>query len=100
MNRCVQAIVLLAAVLVLSGPGVAEERKGKPSKDAGWRELFNGKNLGGWQNSEGGKPGAGWVVESGAVCRTRQSGDLWTRERFGNFILDLEFKTKGNSGIF
>jgi hypothetical protein len=25
---------------------------------------------------------------------------IWTKERFGNFILDLEFKTEGNSGIF
>ncbi|HEY8505621.1 MAG TPA: DUF1080 domain-containing protein, partial [Gemmataceae bacterium] len=27
-------------------------------------------------------------------------GDIWTRERFGDFVLDLEFKTQGNSGVF
>ena len=25
---------------------------------------------------------------------------IWTKERFGNFVLDLEFKTEGNSGVF
>ena len=25
---------------------------------------------------------------------------IWSKERFGDFILDLEFKTEGNSGLF
>jgi hypothetical protein len=67
----------------------------KPAK-----ELFNGKDLSGWQNAGGGAPGAGWAVEDGAMVRKNQAGDIWTKERFGNFVLDLEFNTKGNSGVF
>jgi hypothetical protein len=64
------------------------------------KELFNGKDLSGWQNAGGGAPGAGWAIEDGAMVRKNQAGDIWTKDRFGNFVLDLEFNTKGNSGVF
>jgi hypothetical protein len=66
----------------------------------GWRYLFNGQNLTGFQNESGGKPSPNWVVENGSIVRKPNAGMIWSRERFGNFILDLEFKTEGNSGIF
>jgi Domain of Unknown Function (DUF1080) len=28
------------------------------------------------------------------------SGDIWTKARYGDFVLELEFKTTGNSGVF
>jgi hypothetical protein len=65
-----------------------------------WEVLFNGKDLAGWQNAGGDAPGAGWVVEDGAMIRQERAGDIWTKERFGDFVLEAEFKTKGNSGIF
>lgn len=64
------------------------------------RPLFNGKDLTGWMNRDG-KPSTGWTVEDGALTRGgKAAGDLWTEERFGDFILELEFKTQGNSGVF
>jgi type 1 glutamine amidotransferase len=66
----------------------------------GWRTLFNGKDLSGWQNRDGKAPGAGWTVQDGTLRREKGAGDLWTKDRFGDFVLDLEFKTEGNSGIF
>ena len=71
-----------------------------PKADDGWIPLFDGKDLGQWQNAGGGKPGAGWVVQDGAMVREKNAGDIWTKERFGDFVLDLEFKTEGNSGVF
>jgi len=62
--------------------------------------LFDGTDLSKWQNSSGDKPGAGWVIENDVLARKPKAGMIWTKERFGNFILDLEFKTEGNSGIF
>jgi len=73
----------------------------KPSGIEGkQRVLFDGKSLDGWMNAAGGAPGKGWVLQDGAMVRTARSGDIWTKERFGDFVLDLEMKTKGNSGIF
>jgi hypothetical protein len=67
--------------------------------------LFNGKNLDGWLTG----PNNAWVVEDGTLTLRREMDGkehnldyLWTREQYGNFILELEYKmTKGtNSGIF
>lgn len=66
----------------------------------GWICLFDGKDLGQWQNAGGQEPGKGWVIQDGALVRSTASGDIWTKQRFGDFTLDLEFKTEGNSGIF
>ena len=43
----------------------------------------------------------GWSLKDG-VLSSNEKGDLWTKERYANFVLDLEFKVvKGcNSGIF
>jgi len=51
------------------------------------------------------KPGA-WVFEADGVLAAKGGEghdlDIWTKDRYGNFILDLEFKVdKGtNSGVF
>jgi len=67
----------------------------QPAED-GWRQLFNAKDFTGWML----KPGT-WVVKDGAMERIG-GGYVWTAERFGDFVLDLEFKISkgGNSGIF
>jgi sugar phosphate isomerase/epimerase len=46
------------------------------------------------------KPGS-WEVTDGVLFAIR-GGDLWTKERYGNFILDLQFKLDEgtNSGVF
>jgi len=101
---------LAAAIGVLTmaaGQGIAEEAKkptqAKPEgvgKVGGSIALFDGRDLSKWTNADGKEPGTGWVVEDGALVRKSGGGDIWTRDRFGDFILDLEFKTEGNSGIF
>lgn len=68
--------------------------------EGGWKTLFNGRNLDGWMSSEGGAPGANWTVEDGTLKRAGRGGYIWTRERFGDFELELEYMTEGNSGVF
>lgn len=62
--------------------------------------LLNGKDLSGWMNAAGDAPGKGWQVEDGVLVRVAGAGDIWTKERYGDFILSLEFQTEGNSGVF
>jgi hypothetical protein len=64
----------------------------------GWKLLFDGKTLNGWQLS---KPGT-WGVEDGAIARVSKGSYIWTENKYGNFILDLEYKVSPNcnSGIF
>jgi hypothetical protein len=77
----------------------AEDSRAESEKD-GFSALFDGKSLEGWTDRTGGRPGEGWVIEDGALTRKGKAGDIWTKQRFGDFVLDLEFKTKGNSGVF
>jgi hypothetical protein len=81
----------LSAVFLSAG---AAERK-----EGGWR-LFDGTDLAGWTSAAGQQPGRGWIVDDGALVRREPAGDLWTKDRFGDFTLDLEFQTTGNSGVF
>ena len=36
-------------------------------KAAGWKSLFDGKNLTGWRNFKKQTIGAGWIVDNGAI---------------------------------
>ncbi len=54
----------------------------------------------GWMHAGGGTPGSNWNIEDGALVRKGKGGDIWTKERYGDFVLEVEFKTKGNSGVF
>jgi len=61
----------------------------------GWKPVFE-PDLSNADLNEG-----GWVFENGElICKL--NGDLWTKESYGDFILDFEFKLADgtNSGIF
>ncbi len=64
-------------------------------------ELFNGKDLTGWQVMSDNKDS--WKVEDG-VLYTEGKGGGWiaTTDQFDNFKLELEFRVPegGNSGVF
>ncbi|NLF67839.1 MAG: DUF1080 domain-containing protein [Candidatus Anammoximicrobium sp.] len=68
--------------------------------DQGWIRLFDGQDLSAWDNGSGGAPGAGWVVQDGTLIRQKPAGYIWSKQSFGDFVLELEFKTEGNSGVF
>ncbi len=71
-----------------------------PAAD-GFVELFNGKNLDGWFVQP--ETPQVWTVQKGGVlARKPKSSYLWTKEVYGDFILELEFNvTAGcNSGVF
>lgn len=73
-------------------------------EEPGFRNLFDGKSLAGWDIVRPGAPQSpGWSVEGGVVrCRGRGSGWLRTLETYDDFILRLEYRlpVRGNSGIY
>ncbi len=87
--------------------GTASKHKAS-SAEGDWKVLFGGKDLRGWMSRDGKAPGEAWVVQDEALVlmkkgpdgRKRSGGDIWTKQRFDDFVLDLEVKTWGNSGIF
>ncbi len=68
--------------------------------ESDWKTLFDGKSFAGWNNGSGQPPAKSWVIRDGAMVREGAGGYVWTNERYGNFVLELEYQTEGNSGIF
>ena len=72
------------------------------SADLGWKDLFNGKNLDGWEQHSG---KAEYRVEDGEIVGKTVAGTpnsfLCTKQEYGDFILEFEFKVANdmNSGV-
>jgi hypothetical protein len=94
-----RGLLTLALIASAGFAAAAEDQEG-------FVEMFNGKDLSGWQTT------GNWVVEDDNVITLKprpgesgwkRYGDYLTTERkYGDFILDLEFKfdKDGNSGVF
>ncbi len=70
------------------------------AQEAGFKPLFNGKNLDGWKLVGG--VGPGYIVEGDRiVCPPDGGGNLFTEKEYSNFVLRLEFKVSpgGNNGV-
>jgi len=91
--------IAAAAALGARPAGAAAETAAPAAK---WQWLFDGKindSFRGWLSDA--MP-AGWHVADGTLAKEGSVDDLVTREKFGNFELELEWKIgkAGNSGIF
>ncbi len=67
----------------------------------GWKLLFDGKTLDGWRVYKR-QDTRGWTVKDGTIYLEKPgSGDLMTREKYGNFelLVDWKIETGNNSGI-
>jgi hypothetical protein len=75
-------------------------RNATSSSGSGWRPLFDGKSLDGWEHVGPGK----FVVEDGVLRTVDGMGLLWySRERFGNCVIRVVYKTgteRSNSGVY
>ncbi len=97
-------VVFGLALAVVDGADGAKA-PGESRPQAGFVSLFNGKDLSGWIVG----PDKSWVVEDGLIALSREMDGkehnadyLWTRETYGDFMLELEFKIPehANSGVF
>jgi len=92
--------------IVAPGTASTPERTGQPPADA--VVLFDGTDLSGWVSRDG--SAAKWKVEHGYMEVVPRSGDIHTREEFGDCQLHLEWAApaqvvgdsqgRGNSGVF
>lgn len=104
MKRLLLTFTLTTAVLGRLAAADAEPNTlTAEEKAAGWKLIFNGKDLSGWHNfkKEGVKPG--WQVKDGtlACVDPHNAGDIVTTEQFDWFELQLDYNISegGNSGI-
>jgi len=103
---------LSTQIKILKGKmvGLTEAQKAerlRPPKDA--LVLFDGTDTSKWVHRRSGRP-VEWVVSDGAMEVKPGSGDILTKEKFGDFQLHLEFNVpympgatgqgRGNSGVY
>jgi hypothetical protein len=70
--------------------------------------LFDGKDLSSWKSRDG--SAAKWKIEDGAFTVVKGTGDITTRQKFGDYQMHIEWKipediqgqsqARGNSGVF
>src|SRR4051812_15810439 len=70
--------------------------------------LFDGKDLSAWAGKDGGEPK--WTIEDGQLTVKKGSGNIYTKEKYGDCQLHVEWQNygpqegssqgRGNSGIF
>src|SRR5215475_1090770 len=91
----IKNIVLLSIFLLGATLAPAFSPAGQKS-----RQLFNGKNMDGWEHVGPGR----FVVENGLLRTEGHMGLLWyTREKLGNCTIKVVYKTSepdSNSGVF
>jgi hypothetical protein len=96
--KCVALAVLFAAAALLRG----DEASVPPKPPTGFKALFNGKDLEGWQIHNGKL--ASWSADKEkGILFVKGGGGGWlmTDKEYGDFELRLEFKVPkgGNSGV-
>jgi len=92
--------------VITPGTASTQDTPGNPPSDA--TVLFDGKDLSRWVDSDG-KP-AKWKVENGYMEVAAKTGNISTRDSFGDCQLHVEFaepsppsgesQERGNSGVF
>jgi hypothetical protein len=100
------AVLMVASTQGCTAQEGAARSNGAPSRAAadGWTVLFDGTSLDHWRGYRRADVPSGWQIEGDALAFVpgSQGGDLITREQFGDFELELEWRISpgGNSGIF
>ena len=95
-------ITLVASIALLQSP---------VGKAGPWKSLFDGKTMDAWKifkseavpkQCEPGVLKDCWLVKDGELWKDGNANDMVTKEQFGDFELELEWKIgkAGNSGLF
>src|SRR3954451_7756644 len=89
----------LAVLVVLIVPARTESPR-QQSSSSGWRPLFDGHSLEGWEHVGPGK----FVIEDGVLRSEDGMGLLWyAKEKLGNCVIRVVYKTgtdRSNSGVY
>lgn len=98
MNRAAIVMALLGSAGAAFSAAPAAAAKDAPKTPDGWIILYDGRDLDAWDF----RPD-GWVIDDQkALYSSGKAGDIYSKQKFQDFALDLEFKVaKGsNSGVF
>ena len=91
-----------SAVLRSAMPQAAIRNPPSAIRNGSWQTLFDGKSLDAWRGYKSQTMPAGWRIEGGALVKDDRVPDIITKDQFGDFELELEWKIgdASNSGVF
>ena len=97
--------VMIVAMLMfgmLTAVSAQPAMAGSPPGE-GWTALFDGKDLSSWKIPEG--DNGHWKIVDGVIdydARSEAAGDknLWTKQSFGDFDLQIEWRLKKTTGLY
>lgn len=97
-------LIVLACLLAadLARGDAAPNSLSEAERRDGWRLLFDGRDAGGFRGYRRESLGDGWQVREGALVRAADgAGDIVTRDQFGAFEVQFEYRIAeaGNSGL-
>ena len=100
-SACGVAAAVCIAVIAQSNPQSAMNPQ-SATRNSQWKWLFDCSSLNAWRGYKTQSVPAGWKIVDKTLTKSDHVGDLITREQFGDFELELEWKIgkAGNSGIF
>lgn len=111
-SRKLSYIIAMSTAIVLAGAACARastQQAGAPAAPASaagagseWRSLFDGSSLAAWRGYKSAEVPSGWRVADGTLMKESTTGDIITRDQFGDFELEFEWRIArgGNSGVF
>lgn len=100
MKRIIALLIAGASVLGCKTTPTPSNHLSRSEKKQGFHLLFDGKDLHHWRSYK--KPEVqGWAIKEDMVVCTGGGGDLITRDQYGSFDFQCEWKipAQGNSGI-
>lgn len=112
-SRKLNHIVTVVALVASAGAGCARAPEPEasdvtatsataPSSGSEWRTLFDGTSLSAWRGYKSADVPPGWRVADGTFMKESTTGDIITKDQFGDFELEFEWRIGrgGNSGVF
>ncbi len=101
MNGCVLVCIGLLALLPPTALPAAENELTPEEKTGGWKLLFDGQSIAGWEKFKSPSGLKGWTVEDGWLHDLGKGGDIVSADQYDQFELEWEWKLApgGNSGV-
>ena len=112
MSHSLSSLAVLGLGAVLLGCSTASGNGGTMSSSStaaapaaataqGWRNLID-PTMGAWRGYREAKMPPGWTVTDGVLSKTVSSNDLVSRDEYGDFELEFDWKLHpgGNAGVF
>lgn len=74
----------------------------RPQAQPQWKVLFDGTSMAAFRGYKSDAMPPGWSIVNGTLAKDARTGDIISKEQFGDFELEVEWKiaAAGNAGIF